>query len=189
MAAHRIDIDPDGDTLIILPTVQVTAEKSSDAARREMNGTDAPESTAIIEEIFYFKVSMKHLTMASPRAKMEFEPIFDPYTFEIVLAMIHAKTEKLPTDISIAMLSNIAVVADDLNCSSAVQSFATQWIDRMTLLEPHTIDIRLAQLLLISSVFKSDNLFIKATYKAVLLSPDEMPSFGLPIWPAVLRER
>ncbi|KAM0433330.1 hypothetical protein ACHAPT_004206 [Fusarium lateritium] len=63
----------------------------------------------------YYRVSMKHLVLASPRAKKmfegnyaeaqpdadglrrwTFEPIFDPAAFEIVMNAIHGQTHKLP---------------------------------------------------------------------------------------------
>ncbi|UKZ78541.1 hypothetical protein TrVFT333_006287 [Trichoderma virens FT-333] len=79
MAPRRIDIDPDGDTLIILPTIK--AEVNGELAKnQEMIEADTDEATETSQVISSFKVSMKHLTLASPRAKkvlqgcfMEFE--------------------------------------------------------------------------------------------------------------------
>ncbi|KAL7931939.1 hypothetical protein V8C35DRAFT_282268 [Trichoderma chlorosporum] len=73
MATRRVDIDPDGDTLIILPTVQAKAEKTDDgvaavpATGQETTKADGDKISETSEVIF--KVSMKHLTLASPRAK------------------------------------------------------------------------------------------------------------------------
>ncbi|PNP57430.1 hypothetical protein THARTR1_02427 [Trichoderma harzianum] len=51
MASRHVDIDPDGDTLIILPTMKA-------------EGDDKNEASQVT-----FKTSMKHLTLASLRAK------------------------------------------------------------------------------------------------------------------------
>ncbi|KKO98627.1 hypothetical protein THAR02_09277 [Trichoderma harzianum] len=108
MASRHVDIDPDGDTLIILP--RITAE-----------GDDKNEPSQVT-----FKTSMKHLTLASIRAK-KFDPMFDPDAFEIVLRIVHAQLHKLPKELSLATMAQVAIIADDLQCSDPIAHFAQQW--------------------------------------------------------------
>lgn len=62
MASRHVDIDPDGDTLIILPRVKA-------------EGDDKNEPSQVT-----FKTSMKHLTLASPRAKKVLQGCFSEAT-------------------------------------------------------------------------------------------------------------
>lgn len=61
MASRHVDIDPDGDTLIILP-----AKKTKDQKNEVSQVT--------------FKVSMKHLTLVSCRAKKVLQGCFSEAT-------------------------------------------------------------------------------------------------------------
>ncbi|KAK1239921.1 hypothetical protein MKX08_007363 [Trichoderma sp. CBMAI-0020] len=125
-----VDVDPDGDTLIRLPS----PVKSN---RSKCKGYD-------------FKVSMKQLSIASPRAKRalqgpfleavphadglrhwEFEPIFNPEAFKIVMYIIHANVDKAADRVSLEMLSDVTVIVDDLNCRDTVRYFAKIWLKEL----------------------------------------------------------
>ncbi|KAI8404735.1 hypothetical protein FOFC_14207 [Fusarium oxysporum] len=119
MTNTRIEIDPEGDTLIILP-VKPTSTQSENP--------DPP-----IEK--HFLCSKKHLTLASRRAAKlfssqfkeasvesdglyhwKFEGIFNHEAFALVLKIIHGKTRGVPRTIKLDLLADIATIVDDLEC-------------------------------------------------------------------------
>ncbi|KAL7793821.1 hypothetical protein V8C37DRAFT_377463 [Trichoderma ceciliae] len=144
---------------------------------------------------------MKHLTLASPRAKAvlqgpfkestphesdglrhwELEPVFDPKAFEIVMNTVHARNNKLPQETTLEMLANIAAIVDDLQCCNCVRFFAACWVTKLAIQPPSEISIDLARIILISSVFGLPELFESSTLQAILGSTTNMPFFGLPI--------
>lgn len=279
MADTYINIDPDGDTLIILPFVQATNatedaaddESSLFSKGNEMSDVSSPSSddemevelsipsplpvippedplfhgmkeanlyksslTIILNPIdeepleiasgpasvygdydnntnfqdtYYFKVSMKHLSLASPRAKVvlqgpylesvpkadglrhwKFEPIFDPEAFKIVIRIIHTQFNNVPDKVSLEMLSNIAVVVDDLNCRDSVAYFAKLWLQELD--KGGSIlfgdGLAYARKLFTFWVFGLEERFREETKNAVIYSPDISSSFGLPIPPRIL---
>lgn len=125
---ERIDLD--GDTIISLPSHE--------------------NSDCLTPCRYDFKVSMKQLLIASPRAKCvlqgpfletvphadglrhwKFDPIFDPKAFKIVMNIIHAHFNWVPDKVSLEMLSNITVIVDDLNCRDSVHHFAKLWVKEL----------------------------------------------------------
>ncbi|KAL7931940.1 hypothetical protein V8C35DRAFT_308924 [Trichoderma chlorosporum] len=156
---------------------------------------------AVSQEVFHFKVSMKHLALASPRAKLvlqgpfkestphesdgllhwELEPIFEPAAFQTVLHIIHAQNDKLPPKVTLEFLAHVAAIADDLQCHGSVGIFASLWAQKLKITTPSEINEELARIILISSVFGLRELFEHATLQAILSSKGEMPVFGLPI--------
>ncbi|KAL7954110.1 hypothetical protein V8C34DRAFT_295170 [Trichoderma compactum] len=245
MSLHLIDIVADGDTLIILPLVNVSdpdavsdvravtveesiarygdldaianedndaADDSTRSAKRLKlsNDRDAePEngiSEAASQEVFHFKVSMRHLVLASPRAKAvlqgpfkestphesdgllhwELAPIFDPTAFETVMRIVHAQNKKLPEAVTLEQLANIAAIVDDLQCQESVDFFASLWAKKLAVKPPEEINIDLARCILISTVFGLKGLYESSTLQAILSSTGVMPVFGLPISPDTL---
>ncbi|KAK5988328.1 hypothetical protein PT974_12478 [Cladobotryum mycophilum] len=178
MFPRLITIDPDGDVLIIL------------------------QSTEEVQ----FKVSMKHLAMASRRAKVmfegsytesvpqmsdglrhwRFEPIFNPEAFEIIMNIIHAQNHKLPDKPTLDMLAHIAAIVDDLACQNAVVHFATLWLHQINPRPPSYPCLKLSQLILISSVFRNSDLFRSSTAEAILSYTGHMSTYELPIRPEIL---
>ncbi|KAL6692277.1 hypothetical protein J3F84DRAFT_383517 [Trichoderma pleuroticola] len=247
MSQHLIDIVADGDTLIILPVVNVadpdpdcvsdvravaveksiapsrdlytiadkdndTADDSTRSAKRLKlsDDPDAEPATAVPEaasqETFQFKVSMRHLVLASPRAKTvlqgpfkestphesdgllhwELAPIFDPTAFETVMRIVHAQNKKLPEAVTLEQLANIAAIVDDLQCQESVDFFASLWAKKLAIQPPEEININLARCILISTVFGLQALYESSTLQAILSSTGVMPVFGLPISPDTL---
>ncbi|RSL40435.1 hypothetical protein CEP53_013370 [Fusarium sp. AF-6] len=213
MSVTHIDIDPEGDTLIILlhdepepepkmesgeePDVEepepdkVNEEKSDD----EMTNDEEPDPQTC------FKVSMKHLVLASPRAKKmfdgnyievqlhsdglrrwTFEPIFNPEAFEIVLNAIHGHTHKLPETVQLEQLANIAAIVDDLDCPQALWFFAKIWIEKFN---PKYYTVDLPFWILISFVFDEPDMFNQATKYAILDGKGSFHDAGLPIRPKI----
>ncbi|KAK7415737.1 hypothetical protein QQX98_005650 [Neonectria punicea] len=168
MQVWYAEIDPDGDTLIILPHPPNAGslDEGNDApaafdapaayyapaeeeplAENEPPAEDIPpaEENPAPDDVpclvkdehplpieateeysnceTHFKVSMKHLTLASRRARAmftgnyiesqqqadglrhwKFEPLFDPAAFKIVMDAIHGHTQKLPKTVSMEMI-------------------------------------------------------------------------------------
>ncbi|KAH7231319.1 uncharacterized protein BKA55DRAFT_680264 [Fusarium redolens] len=117
MSITRIQIDPDGDTLVILGVKQdlLCLTPRNHASRNT------------------FQCSKKHLTFASRRAAKLFSTnfkeasreadglyhwnfggIFDAEAFELVLKIIHGKTRGIPQDVELDLLAGIASIVDDL---------------------------------------------------------------------------
>ncbi|KAH8124672.1 hypothetical protein FP744_10006454 [Trichoderma asperellum] len=263
MGDTYIDIDPDGDTLIILPLVQPANEtddaawerssllnddndmdgRSSHSDEDELSGNSSlssddgmedepsflaymlPETLscygqasleiasaiASVSQVFqdntksndtyYFKVSMKQLSLASPRAKAillgpyresiptgdglrhwEFEPIFDPEAFKIVMSIIHAQFHNVPDEVSLEMLSKIAVIVDDLSCRDSVHHFAKLWLKELDSAAASSHDgIYYARKIFTLWVFSLEERFRIETHHAIMHSPNISSSFGLPI--------
>jgi hypothetical protein len=148
---------------------------------------------------------MKHLSLASPRAKAmfqgpfkesipkadglrhwNFEPIFDPEAFKIVINIIHAQFHNIPDEVSLEMLSNVAAVVDDLNCQNSVNFLAKSWFDKLDKAGgiPRYFT-NMIRVIFAASVFGLEKRFKEATYYAILLSSDII-SCGLPIAPKIL---
>ncbi|KAL7921376.1 hypothetical protein ACQKWADRAFT_295602 [Trichoderma austrokoningii] len=229
MANIRVDIDPEGDTLIILPFVKAINGTSNTASEHDSeteemeddslsvasdhvenessSTTSGNENDVTLQGVYHFRVSMKHLSLAAARAKSvlqgpflesmptadglrhwRFEPIFDPEAFKIVMSIIHTRFNNVPDQVSLEMLSNIAVIVDDLNCRDAVGYFAKIWIKEIgkEKLLSYNDGLSCARKIFISWVFGWEERFSKETHTAILSSPDISSSYGLPIPPKIL---
>ncbi|EWY87512.1 hypothetical protein FOYG_11704 [Fusarium oxysporum NRRL 32931] len=187
MTNTRIEIDPEGDTLIILPVKPASTQSET---------PDPP-----IEK--HFLLSKKHLTLASRRAAKlfssqfkeasvesdglyhwKFEGIFNAEAFELVLKIIHGKTRDVPLSVKLDLLADIATIVDDLECYEAVAFFSTNWLLRWLVDWPRTEELRdkpLAQLILASFVFEHSSLFQTFTKKAIRHNIDVISTYELPI--------
>ncbi|KAL7954985.1 hypothetical protein V8C34DRAFT_316813 [Trichoderma compactum] len=91
-----LEVDPRGDTLIILQYPNNHPSSPSDA-EDEAASEDQSQNQ--------FLVSKKHLMLASPRAGK---------AFEIVMKIFHGRTRYIPRKIDLALLSQITAIVDDL---------------------------------------------------------------------------
>ncbi|RKK65357.1 hypothetical protein BFJ69_g16360 [Fusarium oxysporum] len=186
MSTTRIQIDPDGDTLVIL------------GVKQDPPLPDSPESP--IEK--HFLCSKKHLTLASRRAAKLFSSkfkeasreadglyhwnfggILDSEAFELVLKIIHGKTRGIPQDVELDLLAGVASIVDDLECYDALSFFSQKWLLEYgwTYTLPQSVNETLAQLILVSFVFGNAALFQSSTRIAIRCSSDALPTFELPI--------
>ncbi|KAL5086376.1 hypothetical protein Trisim1_009101 [Trichoderma cf. simile WF8] len=188
-----------------------TANESIRAAKRLKlsDGSHAEPETGTTEasqEIFHFRVSMRHLVLASSRAKAvlqgpfkestphesdgllhwQLAPIFDPIAFETVMRIVHAQNKKVPEEVTLEQLANIAAIVDDLQCQESVDFFASLWAKKLAIKPPEEINVDLARCILISTVFGLKGLYESSTLQAILSSTGAMPVFGLPISPDAL---
>jgi hypothetical protein len=197
MTALNEIIDPDGDTLIIIPYTTSSSE-TTDASEttHSHEGTDTDTVTET-----RFKVSRNHLTVASRRAKRmfqgeyletqkseidgcyhwKFEPIFDPEALGIVLRIMHASNQNLPDNVTLEMLVSIGKIVDDLQCHEALSFFVKVWTSRIGQPIPHYMCKSLIQWIFVASVFKFDEYLRKATRVALMDSTGHIDSLGLPI--------
>ncbi|KAL6692276.1 hypothetical protein J3F84DRAFT_104236 [Trichoderma pleuroticola] len=189
MASRHVDIDPDGDTLIILPTMKA-------------EGDDKNEASQVT-----FRTSMKHLTLASLRAKKvllgnfseavpqgsdglrhyKFDPMFDPDAFEIVLRIIHAQAHKLPKEISLATMTHVAIIADDLLCSSPIAPFVPQWSSDDNFWAASVQFRETLHKIFICLVFGLKEKFSSMTHKAIINSIDQKIVCGIPLCLPILQ--
>ncbi|KAL6831879.1 hypothetical protein V8C40DRAFT_237388 [Trichoderma camerunense] len=193
-----LEVDPRGDTLIILQNPNNHPSPPSDTEKEAASESQSRNQ---------FLVSKKHLMLASPRAgkvlegsfkeatpgedglfRWEFEPIFDPKAFEIVMKIIHGQTRYVPRKIDLALLSQITAIVDDLECHHALWFFAKGWLDQIRDPIPFRICEDLMRWLLVSFVFEEPERFKRATATAIRHSTYAMPTFGLPIRPKVLED-
>ncbi|KAF4953686.1 hypothetical protein FGADI_5793 [Fusarium gaditjirri] len=187
MPKKRIEIDPEGDTLIILPTKPASTP------------SEKPDSPA--EK--HYLCSKKHLTLASRRAAKlfssefkeatvesdglyhwKFEGIFNAEAFELVLKIIHGKTRDVPRSVKLDRLADVAIIVDDLECHEAVAFFSTNWLFGYPVGWPTTQELRdkpLAQLILASFVFEHASLFETYTKMAIRHNIDVVSTYELPI--------
>ncbi|KAH7171419.1 hypothetical protein EDB81DRAFT_778430 [Dactylonectria macrodidyma] len=214
MAITTVVIDPQGDTLIVLP--HATEPDDADISPKteddplDTDGHDPKEHAPCLKQdadATHFKVSKKHLALASPRAQAmfaggfqesipkedgfchwNFEPIFDPEAFEIIMNIIHGKSRSLPLKIEFEMLACIATVVDDLQCHEAVWFVAKKWLNDIRKRIPSVICKDLASWILISYVFDEPKIFTASTQSAILRSDGPMPTFDLPIRPHIIDE-
>ncbi|KAI1084797.1 hypothetical protein F5B20DRAFT_523238 [Whalleya microplaca] len=147
-----------------------------------------------------FKVSSKHLALASPRyRKMAAGPWlgatiihpdgyhhwvlegFDKGALKILLDIIHGKTRKVPRSVDLEMLAKIAVLVDDLECHEEVEVFSNMWIRTLKKSLPKEYNRDLILWLLVSFVFDKPPLFKSITQTAILSSDNPIRTLNLPI--------
>ncbi|KAL7935723.1 hypothetical protein V8C35DRAFT_298084 [Trichoderma chlorosporum] len=189
-----IKIDPDGDTLITLQHTPPPPSYPAHLAKKKFTpGTQ-------------FLVSKTHLTLSSRRARRalgghfteavpaqdglfhwDFEPVFDPRAFEVVMRILHGQTRDVPATVDFVLLGRITAVVDDLECRDAVWFFAKTWLEHVRRVPvPTPICGDLMRWILFSSVFEEPEIFSKATANAIKMSECDMPTFNHPIHPNIL---
>ncbi|KAI8667740.1 hypothetical protein NCS55_00796700 [Fusarium keratoplasticum] len=195
MPVIHVEIDPDGDTLIILPHQSEDEEENDEEPDAEMPDVEEPSQSC-------FKVSMKHLVLASPRAKKmfegnyaeaqpgtdglrrwTFEPIFDAKAFRIVMNAIHGHTRKMPRTMTLRRLAKISAIVDDLDCSQSLWFYAKTWLAE---LDTYMDDDNFRRWMLISFVFDEPELFESATTFAIRRGDRPFDACGLPIRPKII---
>lgn len=162
--------------------------------------------------IVSFKVSAKHLTFASKRFKkmlagpwleanvihpdglrhVHIDSCLDPSALEIVLNIIHGRTSLMARVLELELLAKVAVVVDDLDVHDAVSACADHWT-RYQWRKYYRFRVKSAfiakqltrnmiLLLLVSVVFKHNNLLSVAARDIVFWSRGSVPTLGLPLY-------
>lgn len=154
-----------------------------------------------------FKVSSKHMALASPRfKKMLVGPYkeatlpcpdscrqviieeFDSEALKIVLNIIHGKNSKVPRSLSLEMVAKVSEWVDDLECYEQVEVFGDIWIHQLEKPLPEESGRDLILWILISFVFRQSGLFKSATRTAILHNTGPFMTLELPIRPTIAGE-
>ena len=198
MPFKRIEVDPCGDTLIILQQRDAPCDQPS------FTESDSDGSGTLPE--IHFLVSRKHLALASRRAQKmfaggfkeaipeetdglhhwKFEPIFNSEAFGIVMKIIHGKTRDIPQTVTTEVLAGISAVVDDLECHDALWFFAKGWLNQLKNNIPTSVCQELARWIFISFVFEEPGLFESSTRTAIKWGTHYVPTDGLPLRPKIL---
>ncbi|KUI70814.1 hypothetical protein VM1G_06263 [Cytospora mali] len=209
------EIDPDGDLIIIhhkpkeafavwdnkkdstnSPQDDVQVKKIGESQQEGSDSSGSP-SPALESQ---FKVSSKHLTLASRRFRkmlsgdwLEANTIypdghrhvtleaFDPDALLILLNILHGKTRKVPRSVDLEMLAKISVIVDDFECHEEVEIFSDEWIRTLKDWLPTDYNRDLVLWILISIVFHKHAEFKRATHTAILHNEGLMKTLDLPI--------
>ncbi|KAH6956168.1 hypothetical protein DER45DRAFT_566253 [Fusarium avenaceum] len=191
MSTQQIQIDPEGDVLIIVPVKRSIAELKP-----------SKSSKSPIEKRFV--CSKKHLTFVSHRAAKifssgfkeatkqddgfhhwKFDETFDDKAFDLVLKIIHGKTREVQQRLDPDLLVAVASVVDDLQCQDALNFYGREWISSFHRLFgtnlPKEMNKTLVQSIFISFIFEHERLFEDSTKAAIRFNNGAVPTFELPI--------
>jgi BTB/POZ domain len=154
------------------------------------------------------RVSSKHLTLVSPVFKSLLKggfleaqalssagtaevslPDDDPQALEILLNIIHGRSKKVPLEVSVAKLTELAILVDKYGLHEVSQMYSAAWIDSLKESLPTEFTEELLQWMWVSRVFSKPECFAKTTKIALLES--ESPLYNnaettLPIPESVL---
>ncbi|EAS27910.3 uncharacterized protein CIMG_09114 [Coccidioides immitis RS] len=166
------------------------------------NSTDSSQSEnlATQDEYSWFKVSPRHLMLASPHFKETLteggrkahildsdgcitirEDGRDPDAMLLLMNVIHGRTRMVPQEITLEMLAKVAVLVDVYQCSEVVAVFSDIWIQRLTVPFPNTYSRDLILWIWVAWVFRKPEEFQLATQIALCQTPGPLPTLGLPI--------
>ncbi|KAH8904940.1 hypothetical protein BR93DRAFT_979644 [Coniochaeta sp. PMI_546] len=191
--------DPRG----LIPETRSDSPKEEELSTGEVQDHSSPPAA----EQSSFKVSSKHLSLASRRFKamlagdwseahtihddglrhVEVEG-FNPEAYKIIMNAIHGNYRGVPRQIhDLELLSQLALIVDDLDCLEAVEILCDLWLQGWWEQED-VVNRRLILMIFISSVFRHGIIFERATYIAIMASEEPIPSLGLPIHDHILNK-
>ncbi|KAI1355166.1 hypothetical protein F5Y01DRAFT_311084 [Xylaria sp. FL0043] len=182
-----------------------SADEASEAAPVETPAEDAinneehqPDASAPQDvEEWQFKASSKHLSLASTYIKkMMAEPGnethddglvhwafsgFDVDAISIILSVIHGLNRRVPRTVSLAMLAQIALVVDYLDCHEVMELYASIWVDHIgdTIKNPSREDWD--GWISVAGVFHNAPILKRWTRVAIIQKLNGAPSLELPI--------
>ncbi|TQW01426.1 het-d [Cordyceps javanica] len=230
MAPRTVELDPQGDLIIEIPELNKATREASDE-QIEQDDVHAIEvscptpgllafqlpprhfaheyylaSDTAERQIVHFRVSTKHLQLASDRArcmflhpfaesnkdevtglfKWTFEALFDVEAFRIVLSVIHGQSKIVPERVSVRLLAEISAVVEDLQCRDAVWFYAKVWLRYLGEELPAEVSPDLFDWIFISSVFDEPSIFTATTQTAIRTSIDAMGDYLPPIAPRII---
>lgn len=202
------EVDPDADTLIIIPTPSKSfapweeAPPSSDASSVYagiLRGTSRPPNTyasiASAPEV-RLKVSSRHLGLASKHFRNKFRydnPVeadgrvhvtlggYDPKAVIVVMDAVHGRGRKVPRAVDLELLAKIAVFVDAFKFHEAVEVYAERWFEGLDGALPTKYGRDLVLWIYVSYVFRQHEVFKKASNVAILQSDGPIRSLGLQI--------
>lgn len=156
-------------------------------------------------ELIRIRASSKHLTLASPVFKVMLHANFreglefrdkghaelrllddDPDAFLIVLNLIHGHIRKVPREIDLPMLTEIAIIADKYEVLESTEMLFEHWFQNLEETVPVTLNDDLLPWMCISWVFKKPDIFKRLTKIAQLESKGFLDEKLLPIPESIL---
>ncbi|KAM3555235.1 hypothetical protein ARSEF4850_006099 [Beauveria asiatica] len=193
MAPRTVELDPQGDLIIEIPELDKATREASDEQIEEDDvhaievSSSTPSSDTAERQFLHFRVSTKHLQLASDRArcmflhpfaesnkdevtglfKWTFEALFDTEAFRIVLSVIHGQSKLVPERVSVRLLADISAVVEDLQCRDAVWFYAKVWLRYLGEELPAEVSPDLFDWIFISSVFDEPSIFTATTQTAI----------------------
>ncbi|KAH0493611.1 hypothetical protein TgHK011_000270 [Trichoderma gracile] len=195
MKARVHDIDPTGDTLLILrnPNAPFLEPASSTgppqkrpklgSAVREQEVQMRLSSQRLVSASAYFKSliegNWKETTAGGQYSCTIDTTDFDEEALLILMNIIHGKTVKLPLSVSFETLAKISVLADYYQCRDTVQFFVKTWLQNMDKGIPTGRDALYS--LCISWLFPDAKSFKLATATLIRESKETFDDLGLPI--------
>lgn len=193
------------------PLLDEYATDDADAPSREditanaipAHGCSTSDAEPDNEEDIHYRVSSRHLMLASPwfkrllkkerwseSARNERDGFFhitaaewDAEAFLILLNIFHIRNRKVPRTVSLEMLAKIAVLADYYECHEVLELFTTMWLECLKKSSPirQVYDRYLVLWICISWVFDVKDFFAQATAIVVQKSDESLRTLGLPI--------
>ncbi|KAE8131641.1 hypothetical protein BDV38DRAFT_288513 [Aspergillus pseudotamarii] len=159
-----------------------------------------PVQEPLDENYFSIQVSAKHLILASPVFKKiltggwkESVTYLQKGTVEItaegwdlealliLLRAIHGQQYQVPRKLTLAMLANVAVLADYYDCKEAVYIWSTIWIDALEEKIPKTYSEDLFRWLWVSWAFQLPDQFKESTSTVMSWGDRWINGLGFPI--------
>ncbi|KAL5866394.1 hypothetical protein ACKVWC_011429 [Pyricularia oryzae] len=167
----------------------------ADSQPKNANELDSPTHQKEVR----FRLSSKHMILASPYFKtmlggpwreadeLEVEAEdWDTEALLILMRVIHGQNQHVPRLIKLELLAKIAVLVDYYQCRDAIDLAAEIWIQQLT--PPEEPSKNLVFWLLISSVFRREEIFRAMTTIALRQSQGPLRAFNLPIPESILTE-
>lgn len=201
--APLYEVDPDADALVIVPPQTEPfapwEEVTTPTQQKTTSTTAAPPASRPGLRI---KVSSKHLSFASKifKSKLKYaggqkskqsdgrihlqlapEEQFDSKAVAIVLNALHGKGSKVPKEVDLDTLGQIALFVDKFQLFDAVEVYGERWISRLEQTIPDAYNRDLIVWLYISYVFRNAEVLRGVTKTAIVGSDGPIKTLGLPI--------
>ncbi|KAK4119561.1 hypothetical protein N657DRAFT_684358 [Parathielavia appendiculata] len=201
--APLYEVDPDADTLLIVPP---SAQPFAPWDRHQINGVNGNHEATASRSGLRIKVSSRHLALASRifktklqfggskstrqadgRIHLQLAEGFDGEAVSIVMNAIHSRGSKVPKSVSVETLSQIALFVDRFQLLDAVEVYADRWISKLELSIPTTYNRDLILWLYISHVFRQPEIFKSVTKTAAVHAPGPIQTLNLPIREKIIK--
>ncbi|KAK0624293.1 hypothetical protein B0T14DRAFT_429010 [Immersiella caudata] len=190
------DVDPEADTVIIVPPGTEPFAPWDPKSDQIQNGS----KNALSQSGVRINVSSRHLTLASGifrrklnhfsrntsvqpdgRIHLYTSQRFDPRAAAIVMNAVHAKGFKMPKAVDLETLAQIAFFADTFGLLEAVSVYVELWALKLQGQFPEIYNRDLILWIYISHVFRLDEPFKAATRIAAIYSDGPIRNLGLPL--------
>jgi hypothetical protein len=195
--APLYEVDPDADTLLIVPP---STQPFAPWDEHQINGVNGVHKATTSQPGLRLKVSSRHLALASRvfntklqfgsskstrqadgRVHLRLAEGFGAEAITIVMNAIHSRGSKVPKTVDVETLAQIAFFVDRFQLLDAVEVYAERWISKLENSLPSAYNRDLILWLYISHVFRQPDIFKAATKTAAAHAPGPIQTLGLPI--------